>query len=397
MRHASMAVLTLNTGSSSLKAALYQVDQGERVVFSAEVSRIGSTASRLSIDDASGTSVLDEQVDVSDHAAALHAVLEWLQQQGKETQPGAIGHRVVHGGPRYREPVLVTEEMVDTLRQWIPIDPTHLPQAIAAIETVRQTFPAVPQVACFDTAFHRHMPQVAQMYALPRHFSDRGVMRYGFHGLSYESIMQALRTLDRSRAEGRMVIAHLGNGASMAAVRDGVGVDTTMGFTPAGGLMMGTRTGDLDPGVLLYLLESQHLTTAALETLITQQAGLLGVSGIGGDMRDLLDRESTDPHAAEAVELFCYQARKFLGALVAVLGGLETLIFTGGMGEHAAPVRQRICDGLQFLGVSLDPERNAGHAAIISAAHSAVQVRVMKTNEDLMIAQHTYRIVSQKG
>lgn len=392
-----MTVLTLNTGSSSLKAATYQVGQGERVTFSAEVSRIGLPASRLSIDDANDTSVLDEQVAVADHAAALHVVLEWLQQQGKETQPGAIGHRVVHGGPRYRQPVLITEEMVDALRQWIPIDPTHLPQAIAAIETVRQIFPAVPQVACFDTAFHRHMPQVAQMYALPRHVSDAGVMRYGFHGLSYESIMQSLRALDRSRVDGRIVIAHLGNGASMAAVRDGVGVDTTMGFTPAGGMMMGTRTGDLDPGVLLYLLESQHLTAAELTTLITQQSGLLGVSGIGGDMRDLLGREGADPYAAEAVELFCYQARKFLGALVAVLGGLETLIFTGGMGEHAAPVRQRICDDLQFLGVSLDPERNTGHAAVISAANSAVQVRVMKTYEDLMIAQHTYRVVSQKG
>jgi acetate kinase len=239
------------------------------------------------------------------------------------------------------------------------------------------------------------MPRVAQMYALPRHLWDEGVLRYGFHGLSYEYIMQELHRLDSRAATGRVVIAHLGNGASMAAVQNGVGIDTTMGFTPTGGLVMGTRTGDLDPGVLLYLLESKGISASAVNTLVNRQSGLLGVSGISADMHDLLEKEPTNPRAAEAVALFCYQAKKFLGALAAALGGLETLVCTAGIGEHAAPVRERICSGLEFLGIHLDPDRNANHAPIISREGSPVTVRVMHTDEDLMIARHTIRLVRQ--
>jgi acetate kinase len=277
------------------------------------------------------------------------------------------------------------------------IVPDHLPQAIAAIRAVQRAYPLLPQVACFDTAFHRRMPRVAQIFALPRRFADDGVLRYGFHGLSYESIMQQLRALDGVAANGRVVIAHLGNGASMAAVRGGRGIDTTMGLTPTGGLVMGTRSGDLDPGVLLSLLQRERMVPTALNALVNRQAGLLGVSGISADMRDLLARQATDPAAAEAIELFCYQARKFLGALAAALGGLDTLVFTAGIGEHAAPIRERICAGLEFLGIRLDPERNRAHAPIISAEGSLVTVRVMTTDEDRMIARHTVQVAHIQG
>lgn len=279
----------------------------------------------------------------------------------------------------------------------MPLDPDHLPQALAAIDGMRRIYPSVPQVACFDTAFHRRMPPVAQLYPLPREIRDAGVSRYGFHGLSYEYIMHALREVDHIAADGRVLIAHLGNGASMAAVRGGTAVDTTMGFTPAGGLVMSTRTGDLDPGVLLYLLEVRRMSPQALNRLVNREAGLLGVSGASADMRDLLEREAADPWAAAAIGLFCYQARKFIGALATALAGLDTLVFTGGIGEHAAPIRARICDGMAFLGIRLDPHRNERHAPIISTDGAPVTVRVMATDEDRMIARHTYRLIVEEG
>src|SRR5262249_43323752 len=279
----------------------------------------------------------------------------------------------------------------------VALDTEHLPQAIRAIESLQQIYPAVPQIACFDTAFHRRMPSVAQTFALPRRFKDAGIVRYGFHGLSYEYIMHELRALDAGAADGRVIIAHLGNGASMAAVHHGVGVETTMGLTPAGGLVMSSRSGDLDPGVLLFLLESCGLEPSALSQLLNKESGLLGVSGTSADMEDLLERETDDPRAAEAVALFCYQARKFLGALAAALGGLDTLVFTAGIGEHAAPIRARICEGLEFLGLHLDAARNAAHAPIISSDTSRVAARVIPTDEDLMIARHTRRLINELG
>jgi acetate kinase len=308
-----------------------------------------------------------------------------------------VGHRVVHGGSTYSEPCLITDQVMADLRRLVPLDPDHLPQALAAIESVGRAFPAIPQAACFDTAFHRHMPRVAQMYALPRDLWEAGVRRYGFHGLSYEFIMRELRALDAAAADGRVIVAHLGNGASMAAVRAGVGIETTMGFTPTGGLVMGTRPGDLDPGVLLYLLQSRGMDAAALSTLVNRQAGLLGVSGASGDMRDLLGKAGDDARASEAIDLFCYQARKFLGALAAALDGLDTLVFTGGIGEHAAVVRERICADMTFLGLLLDPARNARHAPIISEDGAPVTIRVMATDEDVMIAEHTYDLPRREG
>jgi acetate kinase len=390
-------VLTINTGSSSLKATLYQLDATERVDVTATAERIGLPGARLRIADANGATLLDQPGDLHDQNAPLEKLIVWLRDQKLDLNIDAVGHRVVHGGSKYREPHLITTQLVTALKELIPIDPDHLPQALDAIRVAHRAFPATPQVACFDTAFHRQMPRVAQLYALPRELTDAGLVRLGFHGLSYEYIVKELRIIDPVAVEGRVIIAHLGNGASMAAVRAGTGVDTTMGFTPTGGLMMSTRSGDLDPGVLVYLVQSRGMHHDALSRLVNQEAGLLGVSGVSADMRDLLSKEATDSGAAEAVNLFCYQARKFLGALAAVLGGLDTLVFTAGIGEHAAPVRERICAGLDYLGLELDLQRNLVSAPIISRDDSRVTVRVMKTDEDLMIARHTVRVISGPG
>src|SRR5919112_733956 len=391
-------LLTINTGSSSLKAALYRLreDATETLELRAEASRIGGQGGGMRLADDRGETLDDRRDHLPDHAAALDALLSRLRDQGLDRDDlAAVGHRIVHGGERHREPRRVTPRVVDDLRALVPIDPNHLPQAIAAIEAVGRAYPAVPQVACFDTAFHSRMPHVARLYALPGRLAEEGIIRYGFHGLSYEYVIEELCSLEPGAAIGRVVVAHLGNGASMAAVRGGVGVDTTMGFTPTGGLVMGTRSGDLDPSVPLFLLEEQGLTPTEVGDLVNKRAGLLGVSGTSADMRDLLDRELDDGRAAEAVALFCYQAKKFLGAMAAALGGLDALVFTGGIGENSATVRERICDGLEFLGIRLDPERNAAHAPVISSDDAAVTVRVVPTDEDLMVARHTRRLIEQ--
>ena len=391
-------LLTINTGSSSLKAALYRLreDTMETPELRAEASRIGGRGS-LRLADARGETLDERRDDLTEHAAALDALLSRLRDRGLDQNDlAAVGHRIVHGGDRHREPQKVTPKVVADLRALVPIDPNPLPQAIAAIEAVGRAYPAVPQVVCFDTAFHSRMPRVARLYALPSRLAEEGIIRYGFHGLSYEYVMEELRRLDREAAAGRVVIAHLGNGASMAAVKEGVGVDTTMGFTPTGGLMMGTRSGDLDPSVPLFLLEERGLTPTEVSDLLNKQAGLLGVSGTSADMQVLLDRETDDGRAAEAIALFCYQAKKFLGALAAALGGLDALVFTGGIGERAAPVRERVCEDLEFLGIRLDPDRNAAHAPVISSDDATVTVRVVPTDEDLMVARHTRRLIEQE-
>ena len=391
-----LRILTINAGSSSLKAALYDMDRTERVTLACHVERIGQSGSQMRIVDGGRVTLLDRTADLDSHESAARAFLEWLQHQQAEVAPSAVGHRLVHGGSTHRAPHILTPDVMDDLQELVPLDPDHLPQALAVIRVTTKAYPAIPQVACFDTSFHRSMSRVAQMYPLPPRFGDAGVIRYGFHGLSCEFIVQALRAIDAGAAQGRIIIAHLGNGASLTAVREGVSVDTTMGFTPTGGIMMGTRSGDLDPGVLLHLLEAQGMQGTALNRLVNHEAGLLGVSGLSGDMRDLLGKESSDPRAADAVTLFCYLARKSVGALVAALGGVDTLIFTAGIGEHSAPIRERICEGLEFLGFELDAERNARHAPIVSRDGSRVVVRVMKTDEDLMIARHVRHLLSAK-
>jgi acetate kinase len=399
-------ILTVNTGSSSLKVTLYRVEGASEVPeLSVVAERIGARGGRLRLTNAVGEArggTLPETfgwapTELPDHSAALGVVLERIRRIGDDRPPAAVGHRIVHGGSLYREPVEIVPEVVAELRGLSPIDPTHMPQAIAAIEAIRSAYPTVPQVACFDTAFHAAMPRVARLFALPRALSEEGILRYGFHGLSYEYVTSELRKMDQKAAEGRIIIAHLGTGASMVAVRGGEGVDTTMGFTPTGGLMMGTRSGDLDPGVLLHLLRAKRLDVGALDALVNGESGLLGVSETTSDMRELLGCEGSDPRAAEAIAIFCYVAKKYLGSLAAALGGLDTLVFTGGIGERAAPVRERICDGLAFLGIALDPERNADHGPVVSSDGSPVTVRVLPTDENAMIARHTARLIRRKG
>jgi acetate kinase len=393
-----LQILTINSGSSSVKVSLYQMEQAETLTLSGSVERIGLKGGSFHLVNGQGEGLVDRHLDLTDHDAALKTLFEWLQGYDALGQAiDVVGHRVVHGGREYSKPHLVSPELVVALKEFVPLAPAHLPHEIKAIQAVTQCCPGLPQVACFDTAFHRHMPDVAQMYALPRHLRQAGIIRYGFHGLSYEYIIQELRVeAGPDAADGRVIVAHLGNGASMAAVRRGKSIDTTMGFTPTGGLVMGTRSGDLDPGVVLYLIEERGMSPTTVDEMLNEHAGLVGVSGLSSSMKDLLAREGEDSHAAEAVSLFCYQAKKFLGALAAALGGLDTLVFTGGIGENTSAVRGCICDGLGFLGIRLDPDRNDANAPVISRDDSLVNVRVMHTNEALMIARHTRDIISQQ-
>ena len=376
-------ILSVNSGSSSLKFSLYRLTaNADAWLADGAVERIGEPDGRFWMRTAGRESLAPRRGAFLGHSEAMHTAFDALEGLGLP-QPEAVGHRVVHGGPEYSRPQRVDAGLVEALRTLIPLAPLHLPSQIQVMEAIATRSPGLPQVACFDTAFHRSMPTLAKHLPLPRSLWREGLQRYGFHGLSCEYIVSVLA----DEARGRVIIAHLGNGASLTAVRDRASIDTTMGFTPSGGLMMGTRTGDLDPGVLLYLMNEKGYDARGLEGLVDHQAGLLGVSGISSDMKALL--ESGDGFAAEAVALFCYQARKHIGALVAVLGGLDTLVFTGGIGEHAAAVRGDICRGLEYLGMRLDTRRNAVDAPIISTQDSACTVRVIPTNEDLMIARHS--------
>jgi acetate kinase len=390
------SVLTLNTGSSSIKAAIYSLEADPQLRLTAEIVRIGQTSAELRLARPGEERRAQPAHSSIDHRAAAEELLAAVDSAAHRS-PDAIGHRLVHGGSEHGAPELVSAALLESLRALVPLAPEHLPQAIATMEATQKRYPRAPQVACFDTAFHHAMPPVARRYPLPRWLDEEGIRRYGFHGLSYESIVAQLKEVGPAAAAGRVVLAHLGNGASAVAVRDGRSIDTTMGFTPTGGLMMGTRTGDLDPGVLVHVLRRHALTPEALSALVAEQSGLLGVSETTADMQTLLDREATDDRAREAIELFCYQVRKHIGALVAVLGGLQTLVFTGGIGENAAPVRARICTGLDFLGIAIDPDRNAANSAIVSPDGGAVTVRVMPAEEDRMIARHTFVLLKQQG
>jgi acetate kinase len=388
-------VLTINSGSSSIKFSLYVLGETERLALKGELARIGLSQGFFQAKDHEGHQLTAQELDLPDHGAALQTLYAWLQghEIGKELH--GVGHRLVHGGPAHVKPQLVSSALIEDLNQLIPLAPDHLPDEIKGLEAVHQLFPDLPQVACFDTAFHRSMPEVAQRFALPGPLYHEGLRRYGFHGLSYEYILQELaQEAGAPAASGRLIVAHLGNGASMAAIKDGKSLDTTMGLTPAGGLVMSTRVGDLDPGVIVYLLREKGMTPAEVNNLINHQAGLLGISGISGDMHDLLAQEGAKADASLAVGIFCYQARKFVGALAAALSGLDTLIFTGGIGENSATIRARICEPLEFLGIRLDRGLNEGHSPVISRKDSMVTVRVMKTNEELMIARHTRDLIA---
>jgi acetate kinase len=388
-------ILTMNRGSATLKSTLYEVGTREEALLSISVDYGDARGARLRIAGASGAALLNSSVKGRDSNAALEAMFAWLDKHEYLSGLQAAGHRLVHGGARYHEPQRITPKFLRQIEKLVPLDPDHLPAAIRGIRFVAGKFPKLAQVACFDTAFHSSLPPVAKMYALPRRFYEEGIRRYGFHGLSFEYIVGELRKIDAKLAADRVIIAHLGSGASMVALRDGKSMDTSMGFTPLEGLEMSARSGDVDPGLLLYLLTEKKMSAKQAGVLLNKQSGLLGVSGTTGDMRTLLERAAQDSHAAEAIDLFCYRAKKYIGAYAAALGGLDALVFTGGIGERAPAIREDICNGLEFLGIQLDAAPNRANAAVISASDSRVNVRVIQTNEDLMIVQHAKAVLGQ--
>jgi acetate kinase len=387
------SILTINGGSSSIKFALYQAGASMERGFFGKVERIGLSDAKLSYSDPTGNRRGSRGIAAADLPSAANSLIDWLETQEGFESVEAIGHRVVHG-MKHMEPEKVTPELLDELHGIELYDPDHLPGELKLIEVFQQRHPKLSQVACFDTAFHRSMPRVAKMLPIPRRYEAKGVQRYGFHGLSYAYLMEELtRVAGAKAARGRVILGHLGNGASLAAVRDGKCIDTSMGFTPSAGLPMSTRTGDLDPGVAAYLERTERMSTEKIFEMLNHESGLLGVSETSSDMRDLLSREAQDVRAAEAVALFCYQAKKWIGAYAAALGGLETLVFSGGIGENAPPVRARICEGLGFLGIRVDESRNEKHAGVISTGDSRVAVRVIRTDEEVMIARSVCRVL----
>ena len=389
-------ILTINGGSSSLKFAIFDRIDPIAPLVSGEVDRIGRENALWIVTRADGGREEEHAVDAPDQKAAVCLVIDWLDRTGGFAEIAAIGHRVVHGGSRYSQPECVTAELIDDLRKIRSYDPDHLPGEIELIEAFQNRVPDLPQVACFDTAFHHDMPRVARIVPIPRRYEAAGVRRYGFHGLSYAYLMEELaRVAGPSEARGRVILAHLGSGASLAAVLGGRSLDTTMGFTPASGLVMGTRAGDIDPGLVRFLARAEGLTAEPFDNLVNHESGLLGVSETSADVRDLLARESVDVRAAEAIDLFCYQAKKGIGAFAAVLGGLDTLVFAGGIGENAPEIRSRICAGLGFLGITLDEGRNTSSALLISTDQGPTRVRVIQTNEALMIARAVVRLTAQ--
>ena len=387
MKPTSAYILTINGGSSSIKFALYEAVIPLKRGLHGTVDRIGLSGTNLSCVDADGKPQDTLQLTAADHKSAANSLLDWLDKQPDFASVKAVGHRVVHG-MKHTEPELVTPELLAELHRISPYDPDHLPREIELLEVIRQRHPQLAQLACFDTAFHQTMPRVAKLLPIPRRYDTKGIQRYGFHGLSYAYLMEELARLgDPAAKTGRVILAHLGNGASMAAVRDGRSIDTSMCFTPTAGLVMSTRSGDLDPGLAPYLARTEQMTTQQFYDMVNHKSGLLGVSETSSDMRDLLNREKQDVRAADAVALFCYQAKKWIGAYAAALGGLDSFVFAGGIGENAPLVRARICEGLNHLGIELNQARNLTNVGLISTDSSLVPVRVIRTDEELMIAR----------
>jgi propionate kinase len=388
-------ILALNGGSSTIKFALFEATNPPRRILSGSIERIGLSNPTFRVDSTTSTDCFSRTVTAPDQTAAVSILIDWIEKSGARGALVAVGHRVVHGGPSYFEPQRITTKMIAELRRLTPFDPEHLPEELLLTETFHRRFPNLPQVACFDTAFHHDLPRVARMLPIPRRYETLGVRRYGFHGLSYSFLMEELVRLgDAAATTGRVILAHLGSGASLAAVRDGKSIDTSMSFTPNSGVPMSTRSGDVDPGLALYLSRTEKMSTEQFDDMVNSRSGLVGISETSGDMRDLIAHETQDVRAAEAVALFCYEVRKWIGAFTAALGGIDTLVFTGGIGENASLVRERICDGLGFLGVALDPQRNTQSAALISSDIGNVTVRVIRTDEALMIAKSVIRVLN---
>jgi acetate kinase len=381
-------ILTINGGSSSIKFALFEASDSLRRILDGGIERIGLLEAIFRVKGSGQADNFARPVKAPDHTVAVGILMDWIEERSGRDALTAVGHRVVHGGSKYYKPQRITAEMVTELKQLSPFDPDHMPEEILLTEAFHRRFPDLPQVACFDTAFHHDLPRVAQMLPIPRRYEMQGVRRYGFHGLSYAFLMEELACLaGPDVARGRVILAHLGNGASLAAVHDGKSVDTSMSFTPTAGVPMSTRTGDLDPGLVWYLARTEKMSAKQFNHMVNFQSGLLGISETSSDMRDLLKHETQDVRAAEAVALFCYQVKKWIGSFAAALGGIETLVFSGGIGENAPVVRARICDGLGFLGIELEEKHNAANGSVISAASSRVVVRVIRTNEEQMIAK----------
>jgi len=380
--------LVLNAGSSSLKFCVFQRPAGDvwRLEARGQIEGIG-TAPRLSVKDANGNSLANQDVAVNDGNQAVEALAAWLRSKYGGARVLGVGHRVVHGGANFKGPTVIDDKVLKELRDLIPLAPLHQPYNLAAIEAVFERLPNVPQVACFDTSFHRQQPAVAELVPLPRELRDAGIQRYGFHGLSYEYIASVLPHVAPELAAGRVIVAHLGSGASLCAMKQGKSVDSTLGFTALDGLCMGTRPGSIDPGVVLHLFQSLKLSVKEVETLLYKKSGLVGISGISNDMRDLLGR--TEPAAVLAVDYFIYRGAKEIGALTAVLGGIDGIVFTAGIGENSAEIRKKICEASAWLGIDLDETANATRQTKISNEQSKVSVWVIPTNEELMIARHT--------
>ena len=388
MKPAAPRILTINGGSLSIKFALFEAGNSFRRILEGAIERIGLPEATLWVKGVNQAENFSRIVTAPDHTVAVGALMDWIEERSGRDALTAVGHRVVQGGPKYSEPQRITVEMVEELRRLNPFDPEHLPEEILLTEAFHRRFPDLPQVACFDTAFHHDLPRVARLLPIPRRCEAQGVRRYGFHGLSYAFLMGELaRLAGTEAAQGRVILAHLGNGASLAAVYDGKSMDTSMSFTPTAGVPMSTRSGDLDPGLVWYLARTEQMSAKQFNEMVNFQSGLLGISETSSDMRDLLKHETQDVRAAEAIALFCYQVKKWIGAFAAALGGLDTVVFAGGIGENAPAVRARICEGLEFLGIELEATRNAANAGVISAATSRVGVRVIHTDEEWMIAK----------
>ncbi|WP_323002698.1 acetate/propionate family kinase [Denitromonas sp.] len=389
------AILVINCGSSSVKFALLAAQALHARLWSGAVERIGLPDGRMHAHDAGGAE-RDTRCDIANHEAALGLILDAVEKRVPVPRLLAVGHRVVHGGPDCDCPALLTDNLEDRLRGLIPLAPLHQPHNLAGIAAARRVRPELPQVVCFDTAFHHRLPRMAQLTGLPRAFADEGIRRYGFHGLSYEYIVDALRRDGVDVDRERIIVAHLGNGASLCAIREGRSVDTSLGFSTLAGLPMGTRCGDLDPGIVLHLLGDKGMSLERLQYMLYHESGLLGMSGISRNMQDLLDRPA-EPAAVEAVDYFCYQTRRQIAALTAALGGLDRLVFTGGIGANSSAVRAKICAGLDYLGVALDSERNKGDARTISADSGTVAIDAYPTDEEWMIARHVHQILATRS
>ena len=394
MKPAKSRVLTINGGSSSIKFALFEVDASLRRILEGTIERIGLPDAALRVKGVNPADNFSRPIAATDHTASIGFLMDWIEQRSQHDALTAVGHRMVHGGPKYWKPERITPKMIEDLHKLESFDPEHMPEEIHLVEAFHRRFPDLPQWACFDTAFHHDLPRVAKILPIPRRFETQGVRRYGFHGLSYEFLVGELgRLAGLEAAQGRVILAHLGNGASLAAVRDGKSIDTSMSFTPTAGVPMSTRSGDLDPGLVWYLARTDGFDAKRFNEMVNFQSGLLGISETSSDMHDLLKAEAKDVRAAEAIALFCYQVKKWIGSFTAALGGLDTLVFAGGIGENAPIVRARICKGLEFLGIELEEKRNSANEGVISSDKSRVAVRVIRTDEEWMIAKTVCRVL----